>query len=38
MFTKIDRNDYLGISMVTKMAKKVDYINIMNINNFIISI
>ena len=38
MFAKIDRNEYLGISMVTKMAKKVDYINIMNINNFIISI
>jgi len=27
---------YMGIGMVTKLAKSVDYINIMNINNFIV--
>lgn len=38
MYRKIRENEYLGISMVTKLAKKVDYINVMNINNFIITI
>lgn len=38
MYRKIKENEYLGISMVTKLARKVDYINVMNINNFIITI
>lgn len=31
-----DNNEYMGIRMVTKLAKTVDYTNLININNFIV--
>lgn len=36
MMGNIANDDYMGITMVTALAKTVDYVNIMNINNFIV--
>lgn len=39
MGEKADFSDkYLGINVVVKMAKKVDYVHVMNINSFIVKI
>lgn len=36
MKSNYDNDDYIGINMVTKLAKDVNYVNMMNVNNFIV--
>lgn len=38
MYGHYDDDDYMGINMVTKLAKDVKYVHIMNVNNFIVVI
>ena len=38
MYEKVSLGNYMGIQMISKLAKDVKYVHTLNINNFIIKI